>query len=147
VGIQADRNPQTVSVVFGDVKIAMDVVVEHFVGTCRTDSPDKLIETLNERDAMGLNAFIVSAGACYPYMTVLVNHTSACVHYFPADGHPGYTSSGRGGDVGLFAAGSPGEMIEVDGDAIVSCEDAVEAVLEFQRLGGGMPRRLAWREL
>lgn len=125
----------------------MDVVVEHFVGTCRTDSPDMLAEAMNERDERGLNEFTVSAGAAYPYMTVLVNRTSACVHYFPADGHPGYASSGQGGDVESFAAGSPGEMIQVDGDAIVSCEDAVEAVLDFQRLGGGMPRSLTWREL
>lgn len=125
----------------------MNVIVEHFGGTCRTDSPDILVETLDERDASGLNEFVVSADDAYPYMTILVNHTAACAHYFPADGHPGYRSWGRGGEGELFAAGSPGEMVEVDGDAIVSWEDAVDAVLEFQRLGGAMPRRLAWREL
>ncbi len=51
----------------------MDVVVEHFVGTSGSQIRRiQAMEGANERDARGSNEFTVSAGAEYPYMTVLV---------------------------------------------------------------------------
>jgi hypothetical protein len=109
--------------------------IEHMGGSVDVADLAGLEPVLKERFGDGLNEYWLSfEGEEFPALAVLVRDELACVHYFPADGHPGFVALPRGevaGVAGSVAFETNGAEVHAPRHLIVSFSDARHAVESF----------------
>jgi len=110
--------------------------IEHFGGSEHANDQDALNIVLKRRYGANANEFWLSADAPFPSLSILVRDDLASVHYFPEEGHPGYSLVGgqseleRGGST-IFFTNSPSEEIEIANEMIVPFSIALQVAHQF----------------
>ncbi len=113
---------------------------------------DQLEAVLMRRHGNGVNEFWLSHGNDrYPAVALLVKGDLAALHYFPTEGHPGFTSAGNvagleSGEITTFWISAGGETIGVLNDAVMPFSVALAAAAEFL-ISIELPRSVEWFEL
>lgn len=126
--------------------------VEDFKGVVyQAPDRDQLEAVLMRRHGNGVNEFWLSHGNDrYPAIVLSVKGDLAAVHYFPKEGHPGFTLTGN--LAGLqpgetkFWISAGGETIDVMNDAVIPFAVALAVANEFL-ISDELPRSLEWFEL
>ncbi|MGM9485434.1 Imm1 family immunity protein [Roseateles sp. NT4] len=97
-------------------------------------------------------AFHLSHDQPYPWLSVLVNGSLACTHYFPEPAHPGWQSlnpdpaAGEGTTRFLQAGGCEADDFDMPEYTLVSAEAELAAAKEFL-LSPERPSCIRWAEL
>jgi hypothetical protein len=98
-------------------------------------------------------AFDFNHASPFPWLSVLINGTTAYVHYFPSDGHPGFHSVANAGEhpTGqtihfLQSGGDEGSSFDIDRSMTVSIELAFSAAKQFLSKPS-LPTCILWEEL
>lgn len=127
---------------------AKQMKVEHFGGAVDVADSTALDRVLDARYGNEVNEFIMGGQETYPYLSILVRGSAAYLHFFPAEGHPGFASVGNASAQGdeTFYVNTPTEEIWVAASAVVPFDRAREAAQEYLRTGT-MPRTVRWLEL
>ena len=125
--------------------------VSHFGGTIDCPTMEILEIVLNMQFGTGVNEFWISGEEDNPCLAILVNNSYANLTYFPEDGHPGFQSVGMDtdldlGEITVFYTNTPEEEMEINNDAVVPFEIALNAAKEFY-LTSALPTCLEWTEL
>ena len=113
---------------------------------------DQLEAVLMCRHGNGVNEFWLSHGNDrYPAIVLSVKGDLAALHYFPREGHPGFTSAGNvaglePGEMTKFWISAGGETIDVMNDAVMPFSVALAAAQEFL-ISSELPRSVDWFEL
>jgi len=122
--------------------------IEHFGGAREIADGAALDGVLAARYGDDANEYWLYGAASYPCLAICVRGSSAYLHFFPEENHPGFASLGEGTAEGIsrFFSNAPTETIEVPANAVVPFEAARTAAQEFFR-SGSLPRSLRWTEL
>lgn len=122
--------------------------VEHFGGEVDVTDAAALDDILGLRFCDGVNEYWLCGEGRYPLLAILVRGAVACLHFFPAEGHPGFVSVGDGAPGGkrVFYTNTPTEEIEVDSSAVVPFDQARQAAHAFFR-SRVIPGSVHWDEL
>jgi hypothetical protein len=116
------------------------------------EKPADIATVLSKRRGIGGNSFWMgqTAGG-FPAINIMVNGGLACLHYFPKEGHPGFSSVG--GSLGLNPEGytifhhdGTEETSQIMNDAVVPFSDALRAAQEFA-ISKTMPKCIEWESL
>jgi hypothetical protein len=125
--------------------------IEDFDSECDMTKPADVEAALNKRHRGGINAFWLRHGTeRFPAICILVKGDIANVHFFPREGHPGFTSvanvSGPSSNETSVFFARPTEKAWVRNDALVPFSDALKAAQEFA-VSKTMPKCIQWFEL
>jgi hypothetical protein len=121
-------------------------------GTLETDDLAAVEDRLRSVRQGSYGACYVAGESDYPYIAVHFNDEAAYLHYFPADGHPGFQAA----DMTPDGVADTTRFVNIDGlegsafgippSAIVDSKTAIAAVLDFvaQQV---LPTSIEWCEL
>lgn len=124
--------------------------VEHFGGRVELSADDAVDSVLEQRFGGRWNEYWVSGDEKYPALAILVAGDTACVHYFPEDGHPGFISVSKNNNAQgtvEFRTNTIQEKIEVPKSAVVPLSDARGVFIQFLENRGELPSAIEWLEL
>jgi hypothetical protein len=126
--------------------------VQDFRHTYQIESEGELKELLLARYEDDLNEFWMRHDeSLFPGLAICVKGDLAAIHYFPAEGHPGFQSIGNiqtlpVDGVTYFATGSRTDPIEIQNSAVVESYVAVLTAVEFLT-STKLPQSIEWLEL
>lgn len=122
--------------------------IEHFGGTAFVDNASELERVLEVRYGPNANEFFLSDTERYPLLGILVIGDIAAIHYFPAEGHPGFLSVGDESNVGtvVFRTNTPDEELELAAACAIPIAQASQCAKEFLT-ASSLPSCIKWLEL
>lgn len=114
-------------------------------------SSDELREVLAAADRTGGGEFwLALPGQAFPSLAIRISAGQADVHYFPAEGHPGFRRlaerPGRSASLFQFAGSDPSSGESVPGEFVVPLAEALALAAHFMEQGG-MCEPSRWFEL
>lgn len=129
----------------------MTLRVQDFTSTIQVGNVDEL-ETALQRRFDGVNSFWLShSEGTKPSLSILVRDDLACLHYFPDDSHPGFSSIGevarlKPSGTTIFYMDNPDQEQEILNTAVIHFVRAIEVAREFFACKD-LPSAIKWFEL
>lgn len=130
----------------------MNMRIEDFEGAYEASDISELEMVLQKRYGPGVNGFWLSHdNEKYPSVSLLVRGDLACLHYFPADSHPGFLSVGsiqelKPDESTIFFLDNPNQEQEIPNSSVISFYEAVEVAKGFFA-SKELPGSIEWLEL
>ena len=129
--------------------------VDTISGRIHVHNQQQLAAAFRERRQGAFAAFDLFLPQPYPWLSVLINGSLAYLHYFPAEGHPGFQSWASAAPASaatdqtvhfLQSSGSEADSFDLPRSTVVPAELALLAAQQF--FGApGLPTCIPWREL
>jgi hypothetical protein len=130
----------------------MNMRIEDFAGAYEASNTSELERLLQKRYGPGVNSFWLSHDdEKYPSVSLLVKGDLACLHYFPADTHPGFLSIGsvqelKPDEATTFFLNNLDQEQEMPNGSVIQYSKAVEVAKVFFA-SKELPRSIEWLEL